>query len=67
MPAMAAGVARHDLGGPVLKRGTLTTGIDRGIHPAQLKRLGRHKGFDVLGEYLEIGDVFGGYPLDGVV
>lgn len=25
--------------------------MDRGEHPAKLKRLGRYKSFDVLGEY----------------
>jgi len=55
--AMAAGFAWGDLGGHSLKRGALTTGMDRGIHPAKLKRLGRHKSFDVLGEYLEFGDL----------
>ena len=65
--AMAAGFGRHDLGGHSLKRGALTTGMDRGVHPAKLKRLGRHKSFDVLGEYLEFGDLFEGHPLDGVL
>jgi integrase len=65
--AMAAGFGRHDLGGHSLKRGALTTGMDRGIHPAKLKRLGRHKSFDVLGEYLEFGDLFEGHPLAGVL
>ena len=65
--AMAAGFGRRDLGGHSLKRGALTTGMDRGIHPAQLKRLGRHKSFDVLGEYLEFGDLFDGHPLSGVL
>ena len=35
--------------------------------PAKLKRLGRHKSFDVLGEYLEFGDLFEGHPLQGVL
>ncbi|MEO9188409.1 MAG: hypothetical protein ABI224_00165 [Acetobacteraceae bacterium] len=39
----------------------------RGVHPAKLKRLGRHKSFDVLGEYLEFGDLFDGHPLSGVL
>ena len=65
--AVAAGFARSDLGGHSLKRGALTTGMDRGIHPAKLKRLGRHKSFDVLGEYLEHGDLFDGHPLGGVL
>ena len=41
--------------------------MDRGEHPAKLKRLGRHKSFDVLGEYLEFGDLFEGHPLTGVL
>ena len=65
--AMVAGFGRHDLGGHSLKRGALTTGMDRGVHPAKLKRLGRHKSFDVLGEYLEFGDLFEGHPLCGVL
>jgi hypothetical protein len=35
--------------------------------PAKLKRLGRHKSFDVLGGYLELGDLFGGHPLSDVL
>jgi hypothetical protein len=50
--AVAAGFALCYLGDHGLKRGALTTGTDRGIHPAKLKRLGRQKSFDVLGEYL---------------
>ena len=65
--AVAAGFGRRDLAGHSLKRGALTTGMDRGIHPAKLKRLGRHKSFDVLGEYLEFGDLFEGHPLSGVL
>ncbi len=65
--AVAAGFARRDLAGHSLKRGALTTGMDRGIHPAKLKRLGRHKSFDLLGEYLEFGDLFDGHPLTGVL
>jgi hypothetical protein len=65
--AMAAGFGRRDLGGHSLKRGALTTGMDRGIHPAKLKLLGRHKSFDVLGEYLEFGDLFEWHPLTGVL
>jgi len=41
--------------------------MDRGVHPARLKRLGRHKSFDVLGDYLEFGDPFEGYPLSSVM
>ena len=65
--AVAAGFGLRDLGGHSLKRGALTTGMDRGVHPAKLKRLGRHKSFDVLGEYLEFGDPFDGHPLSGVL
>jgi integrase len=65
--AVAAGFGRRDLAGHSLKRGALTTGMERGIHPAKLKQLGRHKSFDVLGEYLEFGDLFDGHPLTGVL
>ena len=65
--AAAAGFGGRDFGGHSLKRGALTTGMDRGEHPAKLKRLGRHKSFDVLGEYLEFGDLFEGHPLNGVL
>ena len=65
--AAAAGFGPRDFGGHSLKRGALTTGMDRGEHPAKLKRLGRHKSFDVLGEYLEFGDVFEGHPLRDVL
>ena len=65
--AVAAGFGRRELGGHSLKRGALTTGMDRGVHPAKLKRLGRHKSFDVLGEYLKFGDLFEGHPLGGVL
>ena len=32
--------------------------MERGVQPAKLKRLGRHKSIDKLGEYLEFGDLF---------
>lgn len=35
----------------------------QGAHTAQLRRLGRHKSFDVLGECLEFGNLFDGRPL----
>ena len=54
--AVAAGFGRNGLTGHGLKRGALTTGVDRGEHPVRLKRLGRYKSFDVLGECLEFGD-----------
>ena len=50
--AVAAGFDWRDGAGHSLKRGTLTTGTDRGVHPAKLT-LGQHKSFDVPGEYLE--------------
>ena len=65
--AVAAGFGLRELGGHSLKRGALTTGMERGVHPAKLKRLGRHKSFDVLGEYLEFGDLFEAHPLSGVL
>ena len=65
--AAAAGFGRLEFGGHSLKRGALTTGMQQKAHAGQLKRLGRHKSFDVLGEYLEFGDLFGGHPLSGVL
>ena len=65
--AAAAGFQADHFGGHSLKRGALTTGMDQGEHPARLKRLGRHKTFDVLGEYLELGDQFENHPLRRVL
>jgi integrase len=55
------------LGGHSLKRGALSTGMDRNIHPTRLKQLGRHKTYAVLDAYLELGDPFEGHPLNGVL
>ena len=65
--ASAAGFDGKHFGGHSLKRGALTTGMERAVHPADLKRLGRHKSFDVLGEYLEFGDLFDRHALKGVL
>jgi integrase len=65
--AMIAGFKRRDLGGHSLKRGALTSGMEAGAHPARLKRLGRHKSYAMLGEYLEFGDLFEGHPLEGIL
>ena len=65
--AVAAGFGRLELGGHSLKRGALTTGMDRGVHPTKLKRLGRHRSYAVLDEYLEAGDPFEGHPLSGIL
>ncbi|HYZ33537.1 MAG TPA: recombinase, partial [Crenalkalicoccus sp.] len=65
--AAAAGFDARCFGGHSLRRGALTTGMSRGAHPAQLRRLGRHKRFDTLGEYLEFGDPFEGHPLGGAL
>jgi hypothetical protein len=61
--AAAAGFAPREFAGHSLKRGALSTGMHAGAHAAQFKRLGRHKSFDVLGEYLEFGNLFEGHPL----
>lgn len=65
--AMLAGFGQRDLGGHSLKRGALTSGMEVGAHPARLKRLGRHKSYAMLGEYLEFGDLFEGHPLNGIL
>jgi hypothetical protein len=65
--AAAAGFGRLEFGGHSLIRGALTTGMPQNAHPGQHKRLGRHKTFDVLGEYLEFGDLFEAHPLRDVL
>ena len=65
--AAAAGFDPRALGGHSLKRGALTTGMDRGVHPTRLKQLGRHKSYAVLDDYLELGDPFDSHPLSGVL
>jgi site-specific recombinase XerC len=65
--AAAAGYDATALGGHSLKRGAMTTGMDRGVHPTRLKRLGRHKSYAVMDEYLELGDPFDGHPLNGLL
>jgi integrase len=65
--AAAAGFDRTVVGGHSLKRGALTTGMDRGVHPTRLKQFGRHKSYAVLDEYLELGDPFESHPLTGVL
>jgi integrase len=65
--AAAIGIDRTAMGGHSLKRGALTTGMDRGVHPTLLKRLGRHRSYAVLDEYLQAGDPFEGHPLNGVL
>ena len=50
-----------------MKSGALTIGMERSVHPAKLKRLGRRKSFDVLSEYVEFGDLFEGHPLTAVL
>ena len=65
--AAQAGFDAKVLGGHSLKRGALSTGMDRNVHPTRLKQLGRHKTYAVLDEYLELGDPFEGHPLSGVL
>jgi site-specific recombinase XerC len=65
--AQAAGFDPAILGGHSLKRGAMTTGMDRGVHPTRLKQLGRHKTYAVLDTYLEFGDPFEGHPLGDVM
>jgi site-specific recombinase XerC len=65
--AKAAGFDPAILGGHSLKRGAMTTGMDRGVHPTRLKQLGRHKTYAVLDTYLEFGDPFESHPLADVM
>ena len=45
----------------------MTTGMDLGVHPSRLKRLGRHRSYAVMDEYLEHGDPFEGHPLSSLL
>ena len=65
--AETAGYKAGVLGGHSLKRGSLTEGMERGVHPSRLKQHGRHKSYAVLDEYLEMGDPFESHPLQGVL
>jgi hypothetical protein len=65
--AKTAGFDPAVLGGHSLKRGAMTTGMDRGVHPTRLKQLGRHKTYAVLDTYLEFGDPFESHPLADVM
>ena len=64
--AAAAVFKPRVFGGHSLKRGALTTGMDRGEHPASFKGLGRLKTLNVLSECKEFGGLFEGHPLNGV-
>ena len=65
--AAAAGFDAEALGGHSLKRGALNTAMDRGVHPAQLKQLGRHRSYATLATYIEEGDLFEDNALNGVL
>lgn len=65
--AAAAGLDPTAMGGHSLKRGALSEGLDRGVHPTRLKQHGRHKSYASLDEYLENGDPFETHPLIGVM
>jgi len=65
--AKAAGYTPREFAGHSLKRGALTAGMEAGAPAAQLKRLGRHKNFDVLGKYLEFGTLFESHALEGLL
>jgi hypothetical protein len=41
--------------------------MEKYVHLGDLKRMGRHKSFDVLSEYLELGDLFERDPLRSVL
>ena len=66
-PAPPPPASIRALGGHSLKRGALTTGMDRGVHPTRLEQLGPHKSYAVLDEYLELGDPFDSHPLSGTL
>ncbi|MTJ93980.1 MAG: tyrosine-type recombinase/integrase [Desulfovibrio sp.] len=63
----AVGIDPETLGSHSLKRGAMTTGMENHAQPARLKRLGRHKSYAVMDEYLEFGDLFESHPLNGLI
>ena len=65
--AAAADYDRDTFSGHSLKQEAMTTGMDRGVHPTKLKRLGRHKSHNVLDVYLEDGDPFEDNSLSDVL
>ena len=65
--AAAAGFGRLEFGGHSLKRGALTADMNQKAHAVHLKLLGRHRTFDVVGEYLEFGDLFERHTLRDVL
>ncbi|MGI4746501.1 MAG: site-specific integrase [Janthinobacterium lividum] len=67
MRSEAVGFEPGVLGGHSLKRGALTEGMERGVHPTRLKQHGRHKSYAVLDEYLEMGDPFETHPMRGIL
>jgi hypothetical protein len=56
-----------EFAGHSLKLGALTAGMEPDASAAQLKRPGRNKNFDVLGEYLESGGLFESHALEGLL
>ena len=65
--AATVGFDRKRMGGHSLKRGALTTGMDNNVHPMRLKQLGRHKSYNVLDGYLELGEPFLNHALNGIL
>lgn len=63
----AAGLDPTDFAGHSLKRGALNAAQDARVHPAALKRLGRHKSYAPLASYLDDGDLFDEHALDGLL
>jgi len=65
--AAKAGFDPSALGGHSPRRGVLSAGMERGIHPTRPKQPGRHKTYAVPDVYLEFGDPYEGHPLSGVL
>ncbi|MBS0639580.1 MAG: site-specific integrase [Proteobacteria bacterium] len=64
--ARHAGLDPSDLAGHSLKRGALNTAADHGAEPAAMKRLGRHKSYATLAQYLEERESFEDGALKGL-
>jgi integrase len=62
-----AGLVPAGYGGHSLRRGALSDGMARNVHPARLKAHARHKSYAALDAYLDMGDAFDNHPLRGVL
>lgn len=41
--------------------------MDNNVHPMRLKQLGRHKSYNMLDGYLDLGELFENHALNGIL